>query len=1650
MFRYPAPRSGFLPVLIVCALSACGGGGSGGADPPPPRSVATISLSPSELTLEALGATSQLEATARDQTGSNMPAQFTWSTSDSDVVTVDADGLVTASGNGMATVTVSSGSVSASATVTVEQKPASIALSQDEVVLTALGAEQQLDASVLDANGNAMLAELVWASSEPDVAAVDEEGRITAQANGTATVTASTGALSISATVTVMQVLAGIALAPDNVELTALSQSTHLVVIAVDANGNPMPADVSLSSSDPEVASVNAAGLVTARANGTATITASVGSVANSATVTVRQALARIVIVPDFVKLTTIGESRQLQVMAMDANGNPITADVSLSSSDPAVATVNAAGLVTARANGTATITATVADRDRSVSASVAITVLELILSERPLPVTGDPSVRDSRTGRTPLHAAAMANAPRFIAGLVRAGAEVDARDNNDLTPLHLAAAANAPAAIGALVKAGANLEAVSRFKAVPLDYALHAASIPPVDAVMALLDAGANPNGLPERAGAPLNSAAFKASTGHGFSQSGYMAILAALLDAGADPNAGASTPLHVAARFDNPAVVSALLEAGADPNASTSEGWTPLTDWVVSGKNREILPLLLNAGADIEARVADGVPLLHLAAEFDRPETIVMLVDAGADLNARDNAGRTALHAAAHSTRLTLPRVSVAAAIAALLDAGADPDARDDAGSTPMQITPGTGPQVMLALLQANEGSIVGNPNEHDEYGFTALHAAARANSPRLIRALVRSGARVDAHDNEGNTPLLLAAGSIWRSDRTFFSRLTAHAPSYSPEAIAALATAGADLDARDMIGMPALYLAAQAREAAAIAALLKAGADPAASDREGRTALQLALFGWAFDDDDRAAIVALAEAEALAGGVRSNFALVVARAVGNPAALVDTGLNVNARDNEGRTLLHWVAIWDPSMASDVLAALIEAGADVNARDVIGRTAAHWAAQERNPAMIAALADAGTDLNARVGSSTAMHEAATRRFPEVVVALAAAGADLELRDYAGQTALHKAAEAGEPIMIRALVDAGADVQAQDERGRTPLHLAASRDDPGRWDGGPSTPAAVAALLEAGANPDTPDNDGNTALHAASVAGNHAATGLLVALGASWIGDPGANPSEINARIVAVELFQGPMVWQWQIDESQAAGADHAKTLLQRATAVAVRIGSEIPYPIPELSVSLSDADGRAWASEAELVQGPRINSVASDSQSGLWETEYVYELPTDWVDSGHRAIFSIDPYNRLEETDENDNTATLTMDGHTVPVLNVTFVPIVFSGNPPAVDVESYMADIDDLLPIGNYRARVGRPLDLSGRNLSTSDRRLSRDTALSELLQRWNAEAGANEYYHGLMSSVEQRTSPGGFGVYVQFGVFGEAAHVAGHVAASDAISWPCQVERVSCGDGVQAHVLGHNFGLAHLPNRCSGTNPVDRAFPYADAGIGPRRGWVSSRNEFANPGADYHYYDLMGSCRKRFVSDYNYNKMVDFRLGDSQSPPSNTGRIGPSLQIGPDSAVATSATTLVTLSPEYASLPGTAASTAASGPGVALTVAVEEIGPSLAFAGIVDEYGLWSTRQIDASAQPPRSPGTGGEYFFTLQDAYQREIHREPFSLLTLTHGETRRAWAVRVPVPEDTPVFLAILDAQGTPLFIEPIAVPPVTMLESNP
>ena len=351
-------RSTPLALFVVVVLAACGGGGTGdGGDA---QAVLTsMTVSPSELTLDALDATERLEATARDPNGNTLLTQFSWSSSDTAVVTVNADGQVTASGNGTATVTVRSGSVSAAAPETVEQARASVKLSQDELLLTALGAETQLEASVLDANDDAMSSELTWASSDPAVVSVYENGNVTAQANGTATVMASIGTISAYVTVIVEQAVSGVQLEPETVILTASGQRAQLAATALDANGHPVAADIRFTSSDSMVADIDGQGLVSALRNGMTTVTATAGSVSGTPTVTVMQVLARITLAPNEVELTAIGQTAQLQVRAVDANGMPMAVDAILSSSDPGIASVNAAGLVTARTSGAVTVTAT-------------------------------------------------------------------------------------------------------------------------------------------------------------------------------------------------------------------------------------------------------------------------------------------------------------------------------------------------------------------------------------------------------------------------------------------------------------------------------------------------------------------------------------------------------------------------------------------------------------------------------------------------------------------------------------------------------------------------------------------------------------------------------------------------------------------------------------------------------------------------------------------------------------------------------------------------------------------------------------------------------------------------------------------------------------------------------------------------------------------------------------------------------------------------------------------------------------------------------------------------------------------------------------------------------------------------------------------
>ena len=151
-----------------------------------------------------------------------------------------------------------------------------------------------------------------------------------------------------------------ISITPAAATLTAIGESLPLSAEVKDSKNQPIPdATVNWASNNPAVASVNADGLVIARSNGEAIITAESGGASKDVGITVEQASAEISITPAAATLTAIGESLPLSAEVKDSkNQSILNAPVSWSSRNTAVVRVSPQGLVTARGNGKVTITA--------------------------------------------------------------------------------------------------------------------------------------------------------------------------------------------------------------------------------------------------------------------------------------------------------------------------------------------------------------------------------------------------------------------------------------------------------------------------------------------------------------------------------------------------------------------------------------------------------------------------------------------------------------------------------------------------------------------------------------------------------------------------------------------------------------------------------------------------------------------------------------------------------------------------------------------------------------------------------------------------------------------------------------------------------------------------------------------------------------------------------------------------------------------------------------------------------------------------------------------------------------------------------------------------------------------------------------------
>src|ERR1700754_1328215 len=199
---------------------------------------------------------------------------------------------------------------------------------------------------------------------------------------------------------------------------------------------------------------------------------------------------------------------------------------------------------------------------------------------------------------------------------------------------------------------------------------------------------------------------------------------------------------------------------------------------------------------------------------------------------------------------------------------------------------------------------------------------------------------------------------------------------------------------------------------------------------------------------------------------------FAAAQARDMMAINAFFDAGINPNAQDSDGRTVLISAAARGDLQ---VVNALFARGVDPNVKDKRGYTAMSHAIEAMYEDVVdALLARPELDPNSRgLNERSALMAYVWRDNRERVEKLLARGADVKIQDGDGDTALHGAAQTGNVEIIRMLLDKGADPNAKNKVGGTPLMWAAVNGNE----------SAVQLLLSRGADALMRDNDGITAM---------------------------------------------------------------------------------------------------------------------------------------------------------------------------------------------------------------------------------------------------------------------------------------------------------------------------------------------------------------------------------------------------------------------------------------------------------------------------------------------------------------------------------------------------------------------------------------
>jgi len=318
------------------------------------------------------------------------------------------------------------------------------------------------------------------------------------------------------------------------------------------------------------------------------------------------------------------------------------------------------------------------------------------------------------------------------------------------------------------------------------------------------------------------------------------------------------------------------------------------------------------------------------------------------------------------------------------------------------------------------------------------------------------------------------------------------------------------------------------------------------------------------------------------------------------------------------------------------------------------------------------------------------------------------------------------------------------------------------------------------------------------------------------------------------------------------EITQAIQTASNDVPLVAGRTTVVRAYAKTDQPGGTENIHVSLSAWQDGTQLPDSPLVLGPNVIS-PSPSRADI-NSSINFQLPQSWLSGQVTIEATVDKSHVLYETNENNNTSSLTLNFNSIPSLDVKIIPIHYyhHGNPndyyPAVSQDIISNDVWNIYPVDNVNISFHSPKTYYG-NLNDVDDWIYILNAVTNMKQ--SEGAPDSQIWYGLLPVEDDRGDTWFNGGVLGLGWFGDRVSIG----LADYSSYGID------GGITAAHEFGHNLGRKHAP--CGNPADPDPDYPYSNGIISQFGFNLSQLTIIPNT-----YKDIMSYCSPEWVSDYTY--------------------------------------------------------------------------------------------------------------------------------------------------------------------------------------